>query len=100
MLHFLDNHLFSTQQYGFLKGRNTVIQLVTMLDIWTEALEEGGQIDVIYTDFVKAFDKVPKNGMGLMLIGVITGKKIALLKRFGLCSLTKQHGWRVGRQGQ
>jgi len=28
-------------------------------DIWVKNLEEGGQIDVIYTDFAKAFDKVP-----------------------------------------
>ena len=67
MLHFLDNHLFSTQQYDFLKGRNTVIQLIKMLDIWTEALEEGGQIDVIYTDLAKAFDKVPHNRLLLKL---------------------------------
>jgi len=30
-----------------------------MFDIWTELLEESGQIDVIYTDLEKAFDKVP-----------------------------------------
>ena len=30
-----------------------------MLDDWTEGLESGGQIDVIYTDYEKAFDKVP-----------------------------------------
>jgi len=30
-----------------------------MMDKWTEYLEIGGQIDVIYTDFEKAFDKVP-----------------------------------------
>ena len=30
-----------------------------ILDEWTEALETGGRIDVIYTDFEKAFDKVP-----------------------------------------
>ena len=30
-----------------------------MLDDWTENLESGGQIDVIYTDYGKAFDKVP-----------------------------------------
>jgi hypothetical protein len=29
------------------------------LDKWTEYLEAGGQVDVIYTDFEKAFDKVP-----------------------------------------
>ena len=30
-----------------------------MLDEWTEQLEKGGHIAVIYTDFEKAFDKVP-----------------------------------------
>jgi len=56
---FVSNNLFSSQQYGFFKGRNTVIQLIKMFDIWTELLEESGQIDVIYTDLEKAFDKVP-----------------------------------------
>ena len=32
-----------------------------MLDRWTEYLECGGQIDVVYTDFEKAFDKVPQS---------------------------------------
>ena len=30
-----------------------------MLDKWTDFLDYGGQIDAIYTDFEKAFDKVP-----------------------------------------
>ena len=28
------------------------------MDKWTEYLEQGGQIDVMYSDFEKAFDKV------------------------------------------
>ena len=39
----------------------TVLQLLKILDDWTEILEYGGQIDVIYTDFEKAFDRVPHN---------------------------------------
>ena len=35
------------------------LQLLNMLDKWTHDLESGGQIDAIYTDFEKAFDKVP-----------------------------------------
>ena len=42
-----------------MKGRSTVTQLLQILDEWTETLETGGRIDVIYTDFEKAFDKVP-----------------------------------------
>ena len=30
-----------------------------MIDQWTKSLDEKGQIDVVYTDFEKAFDKVP-----------------------------------------
>ena len=59
MKHFLSNNLLSTKQYGFIPGRSTVIQLLKMLDDWTSKLENGGQIDVIYTDLEKAFDKVP-----------------------------------------
>ena len=36
-----------------------MLQLLNMVDKWTECLEQGGQIDSIYSDFEKAFDKVP-----------------------------------------
>jgi len=36
-----------------------ITELLQISDDWTEALELGGRIDVIYTDFEKAFDKVP-----------------------------------------
>ena len=51
-----DNNLFSDRQYGFIKGRSTVSQLLKILDKRTDYLENGGQIDTIYTDLEKAFD--------------------------------------------
>ena len=57
--HFADNDAFSNKQFGFFKGRSTVMQLLKVMDMWTESLESGGQIDVVYTDLEKAFDKVP-----------------------------------------
>jgi len=51
--------LFSNKQYGFIKGRSTVQQLLKVLVDWTNKLETGGQIDVLYTDLEKAFDRVP-----------------------------------------
>jgi sarcosine oxidase/L-pipecolate oxidase len=46
-------------QYGFISGRSTSLQLLEVLDKWTEALDNGHCVDCIYMDFQKAFDKVP-----------------------------------------
>ena len=62
MKYLLGNRLISDKQYGFISGRSTSLQLLHMLDKWTDYLEYGGQIDlidVLYSDFEKAFDKVP-----------------------------------------
>ena len=53
------NKLFSPNQYGFITGRSTVLQLLTVLDKWSEALDIGLSVDCIYMDFQKAFDTVP-----------------------------------------
>ena len=57
--HMKANNLFSPKQFGFIAGRSTILQLLHVLDIWTEILDQGGTLDVIYCDFMKAFDKVP-----------------------------------------
>ena len=58
MKHLLDNNLLSNKQYGFVKGRSTMLQLLHMTDDWTLCLEKGVQIDSINSDFEKAFNKV------------------------------------------
>ena len=57
--HMNKNKLFSDKQFGFISGRSTTLQLLHVISIWCEILDEGGTIDVIYCDFMKAFDKVP-----------------------------------------
>ena len=54
-----ENCLFSDRQFGFLGGRSTTLQLLKVLDKWTEVLDRGGYVDVVYCDFMKAFDTVP-----------------------------------------
>jgi len=51
------NDYLYDRQFGFIKGRTAVMQLLRMLDEWTEYIDSGGQIDCIYTDLEKAFDK-------------------------------------------
>ena len=50
--------LISKYQHGFLAHRSTITNLVTVTDFIAEKLDEGGQVDIIYTDFSKAFDTV------------------------------------------
>ena len=50
--------LFSNRQYGFISGRSTQLQLLEVLDKWTEALD-GHSIDCVYMDYAKAFNTVP-----------------------------------------
>jgi len=52
--YLLDNSSLSEKQYGcFIKGRSASLQLLHMMDKWTDYLENGGQIDVVYCDFEK-----------------------------------------------
>jgi hypothetical protein len=86
MEHFLTNNLFSKKQFGFIRGRSTVLQLLNVLDMWTASLEEGGCIDIIYTDFEKAFDKVPhKRLLSKLKTYGISDEIIAWIKGF-LCN--------------
>ena len=57
--HMRHKNLFSKFQYGFLAGRSVTLQLLYAMDKWTEALDNDEEIDCIYTDFMKAFDRVP-----------------------------------------
>ena len=51
--------LFSNRQYGFISEMSTQLQLLEVLDKWTEALDKGHSIDCVYMDYAKAFDTVP-----------------------------------------
>ena len=57
--HMTKNTLFSKKQFGFISGRSTTLQLLKVMNEWTEILDNGGIIDSVYMDFMKAFDKVP-----------------------------------------
>ena len=50
---------FSTEwQHGFIKGRSCETQLILTYHQWATALDKGRQVDVVFLDFSKAFDKV------------------------------------------
>ena len=56
--HMFDDDFVSGCQHCFLPGRSCTTQLLEVLDHWTEILDNGGALDVIYLDLAKAFDSV------------------------------------------
>ena len=57
----VENNLLSNYQFGFIKGRSTTLQLLNVLNDWTQTIESKNFTDCIYMDYQKAFDKVPHN---------------------------------------
>ena len=59
MSFLMENELLSNFQFGFIKGRSTTLQLLNVLNDWTQRIENRNITDCIYMDYQKAFDKVP-----------------------------------------
>ena len=81
--HMLSNNLFSRKQHGFVPNRNCMTNLLTCLEIWTDMIEKGLPIDIIYTDFAKAFDRVPHQRLliKMRMLG-ITGNTLSWIEAF------------------
>lgn len=58
ILQFQTRQLISNAQHGFIKGRSTSSNLIEFVSFVINSIETGYQVDVIYTDFSKAFDKI------------------------------------------
>ena len=59
--HLTQNNLICKNQYGFVPKRSTSLQLLKVMEEWIQVIDNGGNIDAIYLDVMKAFDQVPKN---------------------------------------
>ncbi|KAK3100218.1 hypothetical protein FSP39_016457 [Pinctada imbricata] len=74
--HFITNSLFTNKQYGFIGGRSTSLQLLRVLDEWTEAIDAGKDVDCVYMDYQKAFDTVPHKRLVRKLEAYGIGKEM------------------------
>lgn len=57
-LNFQCKELVSDHQHGFMQNKSTITNLLIYETDIIRALEDGCQVDAIYTDFSKAFDRV------------------------------------------
>ena len=81
--HMMSHNLFCDAQHGFVPGRSCMTQLLVTLELWSELLDSGAPIDVIYLDFRKAFDTVPHQRLIRKLKAYgITGKLLNWISDF------------------
>ena len=84
----LTNHLdykkqISSYQHGFVSHRSCLTNLLEAFEKWTEYLDAGNGIDIIFLDYRKAFDTVPNQRLLTKLHQAgITGKILNWIKSF------------------
>lgn len=59
MEHLLENELLRSSQHGFMPLRSCLTNLLEFLEEVTKLVDAGHQVDLMYLDFSRAFDKVP-----------------------------------------
>src|SRR3989441_13330468 len=57
--HLDQYNLIVRNQHGFTRGKSCLTNLLDFFEIVTKELDKGNDVDLIYLDFSKAFDKVP-----------------------------------------
>ena len=67
--HMEENDLMSLCQHGFISKRSCLTNLLESLEDWTDILDKGYALDIIFLDFSKAFDKVPPRRLLRKLLG-------------------------------
>ena len=75
-------NLIKDSQHGFRRGRSCLTNLLEFLDKVTRSVDSGDNIDIIYLDFAKAFDKVPHHRL-------IKQESSAIAKMTAQCTLYK-----------
>ena len=77
------NEIMNPTQHGFRQNRSTISQILTFYEDIISKLENGDEVDAIYLDFSKAFDKVDHNILLQKLKQLkITGKILKWLEVF------------------
>jgi len=59
--HVKDNQGIRSSQHGFMKGRSCLTILVSFHDKVTCLVDDGKPVHVIYLNFSRAFDTVPRS---------------------------------------
>lgn len=56
--HLHTNKILKNNQFGFMKNKSCLTQLLTCKNIYSKSLDEKNSLDIIFLDYAKAFDSV------------------------------------------
>lgn len=70
------SNILSRYQHGFRRGLSTLTQLVETTHFFAEVVNRRGQVDAIFLDFSKAFDRVSHSKLLLKLNRILGNKQI------------------------
>ena len=59
MNHLIQNNLVSPNQHGFVPLRSCLTQQIEVMNNWTNTIDNGGAVDVLFLDIKMAYDSVP-----------------------------------------
>lgn len=76
--------MIRNSQNGFIKGKSCLTNLISFYDERSSWVNEGRAIDVVYLDFIKAFDTVSHN----ILIDKLRKCGLSEWKGLGPCEVT------------
>ncbi|KAJ3661981.1 hypothetical protein Zmor_006351 [Zophobas morio] len=79
------NHVknyISPQQHGFVSGRSTVTNLATVTQYLAEKIDNRGHVDIIYTDFSRAFDTIQHILLHKLSYFGLTDSALALIRSY------------------
>ena len=81
MDHLVNNELISKDQQGFVRKKACVTNLLDTLDLISKELALGESVDIVFLDFLKAFDMVPHRRLLKILKGYgVTGSLLEWFK--------------------
>ena len=66
-LQWMASRILTVHQHGFCKNKSTLSNLLEYYSYLNDAFANRNQVDTIYTDFAKAFDRVDHNVLILKL---------------------------------
>ena len=87
--YLINLNLFNKNQHGFIKGRSCLSQLLEHFQNILMGMEDGKEVEVIYLDFSKAFDKIDHKMILMKLLSM--GLCGHLLKWIGNFILVRKH---------